>query len=133
MDSQLIKDQTYFVAEAEGKIVGCGGWSKRKTLFGGDQAKPDQLDEVLRPASDAARIRAFYVHPLWSRRGIGRRIVQACETAAKDAGFKRLELVATLPGEPLYSAMGYTLTEPFAIPLPNGQALPAFRMEKGLD
>jgi predicted N-acetyltransferase YhbS len=132
VDSQLIQDETYFVAEIEGQVVAGGGWSKRKTLFGGDQAKPDQLDELLNPATDAARIRAFYVHPTWSRRGIGRQIAQACEEAAKNAGFTTLELIATLPGEPLYSAVGYRIVEPFAIPLPDGQSLPAFRMEKSL-
>lgn len=129
VDSQLIEDGTYFVAESAGQIVGGGGWSKRKTLFGGDQYKTDQ-DLLLNPATDAARIRAFYVHPEWSRRGIGRKIAQACEDAAKAAGFKMLELVATLPGEPLYLAMGYTKVEPYQIPLPDGQSLPAFLMEK---
>jgi predicted N-acetyltransferase YhbS len=132
VDTQLIRDDTYFVAETEGKIVGCGGWSKRTTLFGGDQAKSNELDALLDPASQPARIRAFYVHPDWSRRGIGRRIVSACEMAAKAAGFKRLELVATLPGEPLYSAMGYAIIEPYEISLPDGNSLPAFRMEKRL-
>ncbi len=133
VDSQLIQDQTYFVAEVGGQIVGGGGWSKRKTLFGGDQAKPDQFDELLNPASDAARIRAFYVHPEWSRRGIGRKIAEACENAAKAAGFTMLELIATLPGEPLYLAMGYSIVEPFPIPLPGGRSLPALRMEKRLE
>lgn len=133
VDSQLIQDGTYFVAENEGQIVGAGGWSKRKTLFGGDQAKLDHFDELLNPAKDAARIRAFYVHPRWSRRGLGRRIVRACEEAAHQAGFMKLELIATLPGEPLYSALGYTIVEPFAIPLPEGHSLPAFRMDKRLD
>jgi len=132
VDSQLIQDETYFVAEVAGQIVGGGGWSKRKTLFGGDQAKLDQPDDLLNPASDAARIRAFYVHPEWSRRGIGRKIAEACENAAKAAGFAMLELIATLPGEPLYLSLGYRIVEPFPIPLPDGQSLPAFLMEKRL-
>ena len=132
VDSQLIQDQTYFVAEIEGQIVGAGGWSKRATLFGGDQTKPDHTDDLLNPVADAAKIRAFYVHPEWSRKGIGRRIAQACEEAAKDAGFKRLELIATLPGQPMYLALGYSIVEPFDISLPDGQALPTFRMENRL-
>lgn len=133
IDSQLIQDGTYFAAENEGLIVGCGGWSKRKTLFGGDQTKLDKVDELLKPGTDAARLRAFYVHPFWSRRGIGSRIIKACEDAAREAGFARVELVATLPGEPLYSARGYTIVEPYDIPLPGGQTLPAFLMFKCLE
>lgn len=133
VDSQIIQDETYFVAEIAGQIVGGGGWSKRKTLFGGDQAKPNEIDELLDPATEAARIRAFYVHPDWSRRGIGRKIAETCEDAAKAAGFTMLELIATLPGEPLYLALGYRIVEPFPIPLPDGQSLPAFRMEKKLE
>src|SRR5687767_2378226 len=91
MDSQLIADGTYFVVTAEKQIVGGGGWSKRKTLFGGDQMKVDE-DNLLAPAHDAARIRAFFVHPDWTRRGIGRRIIEACETAARRAGFRHMEL-----------------------------------------
>jgi predicted N-acetyltransferase YhbS len=132
VDSQLIQDETYFVAEVGGQIVGSGGWSKRRTLFGGDQAKPEQFDELLNPATEAARIRAFYVHPEWSRRGIGRKIAEACENAAKAAGFATLQLIATLPGEPFYLTMGYRVVEPFAIPLPDDQSLPAFRMKKRL-
>ena len=132
VDSQLIQDKTYFVAEVGGQIVGSGGWSKRRTLFGGDQAKPDGFDELLNPATDAARIRAFYVHPEWSRRGIARKLAEACENAAREGGFAMLELLATLPGEPLYLALGYRVVEPGGIPLPDGQTLPAFRMEKAL-
>ncbi len=132
VDRQLIHDATYFVAEVEGQIVGCGGWSKRKTLFGGDQAQSARVDELLSPETDAARVRAFYVHPQWSRRGIGRQILKACEEAASESGFKVLELVATLPGEPFYSAMGYSRIEPYEIPLPDNQSLPAFLMEKRL-
>ena len=85
VDSRLIQDETYFVAESEGQIVGCGGWSKRLSLFRGDQAKSDQVDDLLQPVKDAARLRAFYVHPEWSRRGIGRQIVTTCEIGAKEA------------------------------------------------
>ena len=129
VDTQLIADGTYFVAESEGQIVGCGGWSKRKTLFGGDQMK-DVEDALLDPAVDAARIRAFFVHPDWARRGIGTRIIRACEEAAREAGFTRLELAATLPGEPLYRAVGYRAIERFDAPMPDGETLPIVRMAK---
>jgi len=132
VDRQLINDRTYFVAEIDGQIVGCGGWSKRKTLFGGDQAQAARVDELLNPATDAARVRAFYVHPQWARQGIGRQILKACEEAASESGFTRLELIATLPGEPLYSAQGYERVGPFEIPLPEGHSLPAFHMRKRL-
>ena len=133
VDSQLILDGTYFVAEAEEQIVACGGWSKRETLFGGDQSKKSGIDGLLDPGEDAARIRAFYVHPKWSRRGIGTRIIRCCEDAARQAGFLKIELVATLPGEPLYSAIGYRIIEPTEIRTPDGESLPAFRMEKDLE
>ncbi|HKP46214.1 MAG TPA: GNAT family N-acetyltransferase [Pyrinomonadaceae bacterium] len=128
-DSQLIIDGTYFLADANGDIAGSGGWSKRKTLFGGDQAK-SSTDELLDPASEAARIRAFYVHPRWSRKGIASQILTACEEAARACGFRRLELAATLPGEPFYLARGYRKFEPIEIKTPDGQSLDAFRMEK---
>jgi GNAT superfamily N-acetyltransferase len=129
VDTQLISDGTYYVAEAAGQMVGCGGWSKRKTLFGGDQMKAEQ-DPMLDPTVDAGRIRAFFTHPAWARKGIGRRIIQACEDAAKAEGFTRLELVATLPGEPLYAAMGYAVTERMHIPMSDGITLPAAHMKK---
>lgn len=132
VDRQLIHDATYFIAEIEGQIIGCGGWSKRRTLFGGDQAESVRFDELLNPETDAARVRAFYVHPQWSRRGIGRQILQACEAAAHESGFTTLELIATLPGEPLYSANGYERIGPFEIPLPEGHSLAAFHMKKRL-
>jgi len=128
-DTQLILDGTYFVAEADGQIAGSGGWSKRQTLFGGDQAK-SVADPLLDPAHDAARIRAFYVHPNWSRKGVASKILTACEAAARQAGFRRIELAATLPGEPLYLARGYRKCEPISIETPDGEALAAFRMEK---
>jgi GNAT superfamily N-acetyltransferase len=129
VDTALIKDKTYFVVEAEGLIVGCGGWSKRKTLFGGD-AIAGKNDEELDPARDAARIRAFFVKPGWERRGIGSQILKTCEAAARAAGFKRFELVATLTGEPLYEAYEYVASERFETPLPNGLGLPVVRMSK---
>lgn len=131
VDTQLILDKTYFAAEVEGQVVGCGGWSKRKTLFGGDQIKTEN-DDLIAPGDSAARLRAFYVHPKWSRRGIGKLITQACETAALASGFTRLELIATLPGEPLYSANGYEILRPYEIPLPDGLFLPAYHMAKDL-
>ena len=134
VDSQLIIDGTYFVAESEsgGQIVGCGGWSQRSTLFGGDNAKEDSQDFLLNPNEDSARIRAFFVHPDWSRRGIGRGMMQACEAAAQRAGFNTFELVATLAGEPLYAAFAYHAHSRFEISLPNGRSLPVVRMTKNL-
>ncbi|MEH2062550.1 MAG: GNAT family N-acetyltransferase [Nostoc sp.] len=129
VDSQLIKDGTYFIAEVESNIVGCGGWSQRKTLFGGDKAQNKQ-DDLLDPLHEPARIRAFFVHPAWARRGIGSKIMAACEAAAIGAGFSRLELVATLAGEPLYQAHGFDNIEHFEISLSNGACLPVIRMSK---
>ena len=129
VDTRLIHDGTYFVAEVDSEIVGCGGWSRRKTLFGSDHV-PAKDDTWLDPLSDAARIRAFFVRPAWARRGIGSKILQACEAAALAQGFNRLELVATLPGEPLYRAHGYRAVESFEVPLPNGAVLPVVRMSK---
>lgn len=132
VDTQLIVDATYFVAEVENRIVGSGGWSQRTTLFGGDQSKSDHVDHLLDPDTEAARIRAFYVHPDWSRRGIGSMILKSCEAAARLAGFSKIELVATLPGEPLYLARGYEKAEAIQIETPDGESLPAFRMTKTL-
>lgn len=132
VDTQLIADETYFVAEIERQLAGSGGWSKRKTLFGGDQSKADRIDPLLNPATDAARIRAFYVHPRWSRKGVGSKILTACEDAARLAGFRRIELAATLPGEPLYTAKGYENVEAMRLETPDGESLPAFRMAKSL-
>jgi N-acetylglutamate synthase-like GNAT family acetyltransferase len=129
VDSQLIKDSTYFIAEVESNIVGCGGWSQRKTFFGGDKVQ-NKEDELLDPVHEPARIRAFFVHSSWARRGIGSKIMAACEAAAIDVGFSRLELVATLAGEPLYKAHGFYDIEHFKISLPNGTYLPVIRMLK---
>jgi len=132
VDTQLITDGTYFVAEIDGEIAGSGGWSKRSTLFGGDQSKPAGPDSLLDPNTEAARIRAFYVNPSWSRRGVGSKILTACEDAARAAGFSRIELAATLPGEPLYTARGYEKVEAMKLETPDGESLPAFRMTKSL-
>jgi GNAT superfamily N-acetyltransferase len=131
VDRQLIADGTYFVVERDGAIVGCGGWSRRKTLFGGGGDIPRD-DALLDPRSDPARIRAFFVHPAWARQGIGRMLMNACERAALDAGFHTMELVATLAGEPLYAAFRFRAMERYEIPLANGQLLPAVRMAKTL-
>jgi GNAT superfamily N-acetyltransferase len=135
VDTQLIADGTYFVAELageNGRIVGCGGWSKRRTLYGGDQMKSGE-DDLLDPATEAARIRAFFIDPDFARRGIGRKLIEACEKAATDAGFKRLELGATLPGEPLYAAVGYTAIERVDHAMPDGEVLPVVIMQKRIE
>jgi GNAT superfamily N-acetyltransferase len=132
VDRQLIHDGTYFIVEQDGQMVGCGGWSKRKSLFGGDHGRDKPEDDLLDPARDAARIRAFFVHPAWARCGIGRNILVACETAILAAGFRNIELVATLAGEPLYASFAYTVVERCQIPLSNGLTLPAVRMTKHL-
>ena len=108
VDSQLIRDGTYFVAEAEGEVVAGGGWSRRQTLFGGDM-QAGRSSALLDPARDAARIRAFFVRPDWARRGIGRALLERCEAEARAHGFRRLELMATLPGERLYAAAGFVV------------------------
>lgn len=132
VDTQLITDGTYFVAEAQGRIVGCGGWSKRRTLYGGDQTKADGEDPLLDASRDAARIRAFFIDPSWARRGIGSRIMEVCEKAAAEEGFSMLELVATLPGEPLYKSFGYEASRRFDIALPGDVSLQLVLMKKSL-
>jgi N-acetylglutamate synthase-like GNAT family acetyltransferase len=131
VDSQLIADRTYLVIEADGRIVACGGWSRRRTLFGGDQAKSGD-DPLLDPVSEPARIRAFFVDPLETRRGLGRRLVNECLVAARAAGFRALELVSTLPGEPLYLASGFRVIERFELTLPGDIRVPVTRMRLGL-
>jgi N-acetylglutamate synthase-like GNAT family acetyltransferase len=126
-DTQLVADGTYWVAEDEGELVGCGGWSRRQTLYGGDQMK-ESADPLLDPARDAARIRAFFVHPAWARRGIGSRIMDACVAGAREAGFQRLELMSTLPGVPLYRRHGFAEVEPTETTLPDGVAISFVRM-----
>jgi GNAT superfamily N-acetyltransferase len=144
VDSQLIADGTYIVAEAEADsgdragtasapsglmIVGCGGWSKRKTLYGSDHWTGRE-DALLDPLQDAAKIRAFFIHPDWARRGVGSMILKACEDAAKAAGFTCYEMGATLTGAKLFGAKGYVAVKPISIPLVNGESLPVIHMEK---
>ena len=131
VDTTLIADGTYFVAESESVICGCGGWSKRRTLFGGDRHKSVD-DPLLDPHTDAARIRAFFVAPAFARRGIGALLMQTCATAAFNAGFRQLELMATLPGVPLYLACGFRATEHVEHLLPNGVRIPFVRMHRTL-
>lgn len=129
VDTQLIDDGTYYVAERGEAIIACGGWSRRRTLFGGDRYKA-AADPCLDPAIDAARIRAFFVHPDHVRRGLGRRLLAACTDAARAAGFTRLELVATLPGEPLYAQAGFEVVERLALHLADGVDVPVVRMQR---
>lgn len=131
IDTELIADGTYFVVEAEGQIVACGGWSRRKTLFGSD-ARPGRQSELLDPSQDAARIRAFFVRPQSARRGIGRLLLHRCEADARAAGFHRTELMATLPGRRLYAACGYQAGEPIQYPLPTGITIEFVPMQKDL-
>jgi GNAT superfamily N-acetyltransferase len=132
VDRQLIRDGTYFAVEDAGQIVGCGGWSKRKTIYGSDRDRLGE-DAELNPQLDPARIRAFFIHPDWARRGIGRSILLHCEAAALKAGFHRAELVATLTGEPLYARHGYTVLERYEAPMSDSLSLPVVRMAKQLE
>jgi GNAT superfamily N-acetyltransferase len=141
VDSQLIADGTYLVADASAiantvagahakpAIAGCGGWSKRKTLFGGDQWSARE-DSLLDPARDAAKIRAFFIHPAWARQGVGTLILDACENAARAAGFTRFEMGATLTGVKLFGAKGYAPVKRMDVLLDNGEVLPIVQMEK---
>ncbi|HLX71541.1 MAG TPA: GNAT family N-acetyltransferase [Verrucomicrobiae bacterium] len=129
VDRQLIRDGTYFVVEREEKVIGCGGWSRRRSLYGSDSARTGE-DGLLDPQHDAARVRAFFVHPEWARRGIGRSIMVECERAIELAGFRNVEIVATLAGEPLYAAFGYAVTEHYDILMAGGLKLPVVRMAK---
>ena len=132
VDRQLIRDGTYFVAECGGEIVGCGGWSQRRALFGGDSGRGHEEAARLDPKMDPARVRAFFVHPKWARRGIGRRILRASEDAIEQAGFATIDLVATLAGEPLYAAGGYAVVERYEVPMRDGLKLPVVRMSKAV-
>ncbi len=129
VDSQLIHDGTYFVSLDGERVIGCGGWSKRKALYGGDRAKT-AIDPLRDPATEPAMIRAFFIHPDYARRGIGRRIMELSEAAALAAGFWQIEIVATLAGTPLYAAFAYETVERLEIPLPNGAVMPVVRMRK---
>ena len=130
LDTQLIDDETYFIVEADGKLAGCGGWSRRATLYGGDQT-PGRSAALLDPAKDAARIRAMYTHPHHTRKGVGRLIISLCEDAAKSEGFKKMELASTMAGEPLYRACGYQPQERFMDDR-GGAPVPVLRMSKSL-
>jgi GNAT superfamily N-acetyltransferase len=131
VDTSLVGDGTYFVAECEGVTAGCGGWSRRRALYGGDQRRVGETT-FLDPASEAARIRAFFVAPSWARRGVGSVLLDACESAAREAGFRTLELMATLPGVPLYAARGFEEVESVIDTLPDGTPLPFVRMRRSL-
>jgi GNAT superfamily N-acetyltransferase len=129
VDTQLILDRTYFVAEADGKLVACGGWSKRRTLFGSD-ARGGRDAAELDPATDAAKIRAFFVDPAYARRGLGSAILERCESAAKAAGFRRFEMMATLPGARLYERYGYSGTQRIQYEVAPGLAIEFIPMSK---
>jgi GNAT superfamily N-acetyltransferase len=131
LDRQLVADRTYYVAECGGQVVGCGGWSRRATLFGGD-AMAERDPTLLDPTREPARVRAMYTHPGATRRGVGRRILDHCEAAAAAEGFAACELAATLAGEPLYRACGYQAVERFEALTSGGYAVPLIRMRKPL-
>ncbi|MGA7107973.1 MAG: GNAT family N-acetyltransferase [Terracidiphilus sp.] len=139
LDTQLIQDRTYFIAEVHvedskerKRFAGCGGWSKRKTLFGADRG-PGREPELLDPAIDAAKVRAIFVHPDFARQGLGSLILVTVENAARDAGFRRFEMGSTLTGVPLYRLKGYVEMERIAVPLANGEALPVVKMVKSAE
>lgn len=131
LDTQLIADGTYFVVEDGSEIAGCGGWSRRATLFGGDHSAGRDA-ALLDPKVDAARVRAMYTHPDHTRKGVGRLILDACESAARAEGFARVEMAATMGGVPLYRACGYHDIEPFEAVTSTGYRVPLIRMGKGL-
>ena len=132
VDTQLIDDGTYFVAEENGQLVGCGGWSRRRTLFGGDSARERDAAE-LDPRADAAKIRAFFVDPQHARRGIGRALLERCENEARARGFRRCELMGTLPGVRLYQALGYRPGSLIHYPVADGVTIEFIPMSKELD
>lgn len=129
VDEQLIKDQTYYVVEENEQIVGCGGWSFRKSLFGGDGDRKEP-DPRLDPRKDAARIRAFFIDPEYARQGIGSAIMRKCEEALIEMGFSHVEISATLAGEPLYAKFGYTSVERYEIPLDGAKPMTVVKMIK---
>ena len=128
-DRQLVDDGTYFVAEHDGRIVACGGWSARTKLFSGPSSE-DEAQGWLDPKVDAARVRAMFVDPAFARRGLGRQILAASERDARSAGFTHFELMATLPGVPLYEVCGYRGVEEIMVELPDGVTLPCLRMTR---
>lgn len=131
VDHELIRDGTYFVVERHGEIAGCGGWSRRATLYGGNET-PGRDSKLLDPKVDAARVRAMYTHPAHARRGVGRLILSLCESAAAAEGFTRLQLMSTLSGEPLYTAYGFRQLERVE-DATGGTPVPLVRMEKPVD
>lgn len=132
LDTQLVRDGTYFVVESGDRIAGCGGWSWRSTLYGGDDSMVSREPEPLDPAKDAARIRAMYTDPDFARRGVGRLVIRLCEEAAVSAGFRRATMMATMAGVPLYEACGYVQIEPVLSAPVDGIRVPLVRMEKQL-
>ena len=130
LDPQLVADRTYYVADAPSELAACGGWSRRDKLFTGTDTAGDA--RPLEPAREPARVRAMFVHPSWARRGLGRAILERCEADALAAGFRAVELMATLPGEPLYAACGYAVVERCDLHLPDGVTIGAARMTKSL-
>lgn len=131
VDTDLIHDETYFVAEKDGMLLGCGGWSRRKKLYGGDQFA-NRTTEYLDPAFDPAKIRAFFVHPQHARKGVARAILDQCEREASEYGFQALELLSTLPGIQFYEACGYSRNGDFDLELDDGVKIPFVPMRKSL-
>ncbi len=132
LDTQLIDDGSYFLVDQAGRLAGCGGWSRRATLYGGDHSAALRDARLLDPATDPARIRAMFTDPDCARRGVGRMILIFCEAAARAAGFTRTELMSTLAGQPLYTACGYTPIETVSAGPIDGVAVPLVRMGKDL-
>lgn len=130
LDTQLIADRTYFLVEEGARLAGCGGWSRRATLYGGDHSTAQRNAALLDMATDAARVRAMYTHPDFARRGVGRLILRLCEGAAREAGFRSVELMATMSGEPLYKAAGYQQIERIIAASRDGVEVPGVRMGK---
>ncbi len=134
VDSRLIADETYFVAfSADGELAGCGGWSRRKTLYGGDSQVEFAEPELLNPAVDAAKIRAIFVHPQYARKGLGTMILEIAEKSAMAENFKRLEMGSTLTGVALYSLKGYVEVDRLAVPVGGGETIEVVKMVKSLD
>ncbi len=133
LDTQLVADRTYFLVEEGGILAGCGGWSRRATLYGGDHSRALRDEVLLDPAQDAARVRAMYTHPDFARRGVGRLILRLCETAVAAEGFTRVQLMATLSGEPLYKACGYQEIERTTAAPVGGVVVPLILMGKPVD
>lgn len=132
LDTQLVRDETYFMIESGNRIAGCGGWSFRATLYGGDNSVVAREPARLDPATDAAKVRAMYTDPDFTRQGIGSRILALCEEAARQAGFKRVELMGTAAGVPLYRAQGYVASEAREYARVGDVEIPLLRMEKHL-